>query len=292
MTSILKPLPGVEVPSERRQTFAINTERAQEIIREVWPVVTKEPGDVAPIVMVAVLAIARGESGYGLGWKNDALLGNWGSVQCPNIGSDCSPAAQRGQVCALASDTTDGTEKTRRPQCFRVYESHKDGASDFVRHLVVNRRAVRPTLNGGDALTIAHVMREQSYYAKKLPERHYATMIYTNAREVSRRLKLGELVFLRPCGDCGAGSGEACAKPRVVRGVPVRCPGRWYDGPVNTGPSLAPAEPAAGPGLPAYAVREYLGAGSLVEAPSSFDGGGGVLLAGAAVAYLLGGFPL
>lgn len=266
--------------SERRIAMSMNTERAHSLIRELWPAVTGEPAP-STLATVAVLAIARGESGYGTGWKNDDLLGNWASAHCPNTGSDCSPEAQKGHKCALASDTLDGTEATRKPQCFKVYDSHREGAADFIKELVIRRRPVRSALNTGDCLTIAHVMRENSYYSKKLPKRHYALMIYLNGREVSARLKIPETVFLRPCRDCSAGSGEPCAKG---------CPGNYYDGPTNTGPSLAPwATPL--PGLPPLGPRTYVpprGA-AVASVPSNFDGGGGLFLVGAAAAFFLGG---
>jgi len=139
---------------------------------------------------------------------------NWGAIQCPNTGSDCSPEKQRGFSCALYSDTLDGTERTRYKQCFRVFESDLDGAGAVLKELY-KRRSVPPALRTGDCLLISKMMRDSNYYGKLVPVRHYAYMIYSNAREAAARLREPLVLVLGACDVCGAPAGADC-----LRGCP------------------------------------------------------------------------
>ncbi len=191
----------------------LSSVQAREILLSVWPSVTKEKV-IERVVLQFTMAIFRAESGYGTWRKGSAMefSHNWGAHQCPRTGKDCSPEAQKGLRCALYSDTKDGTDKTRFPQCFRVFDSHEEGAIDGLRLLFVDRKSLRGAMLTGDALLVSHVMKKTSYYSKGLTTRYYAFGLYSNAVELSAKLGQECLVTLPACSECGAGVGERCEK--------------------------------------------------------------------------------
>lgn len=184
---------------------------ARAIVLSVFQSVTGRRS-VSATELQGILAVSRGESGWGEWWKGEMVGShNWAARQCPNTGKDCSKEAQRGHTCAAYSDTMDGTERTRYPQCFMVYPNEAAGAADAVRQLYF-RRGVSSALQTGDALLISQKMRDTNYYGKRVPVRRYAGMIYNNAREIAAGLKEPLKVTLPACRECKAPAGKLCVK--------------------------------------------------------------------------------
>lgn len=226
------------------------SEQAREILLSIWPKVTKR-SSIQPGEMQLVMAIFRAESGYGQ-WPAGSAMEhshNWGSVHCPNTGSDCSPEAQKGKTCALHTDSMDGTNKTRYAQCMRVYASHEEGASHALKLLYVDRPSLPAALATGDALLAAHIMRMTTYHT--LPSRDYAYRVYKNAVEIAERMNEPLAVTLPPCPACGAGAGEAC-EPECKKPGPVivQAPQKPIPGPSAPPMPQAPGMPVPAPQTP------------------------------------------
>lgn len=230
------------------------SEQAREILLSVWPKVTKQT-TIQPAEMQIVMAIFRAESGYGQWPAGSGMEGshNWGAVHCPKAGKDCSPEAQNGKSCALFVDSMDGTKKTRYEQCFRVYASDEEGATDGLRNLYLYRPSLPAALVTGDALLVAHLMKLTSYHT--MPSRAYAFGLYVNAVEIAERLNEPLYVTLPPCPACGAGAGEACEPgckkpgPLITQAPQGPRPGPSAP-PVPQGPGMPVPGPSAPPGMP------------------------------------------
>ncbi len=210
--------------------MSVTSESARALVQEVWPAVVGGVLDERAETMV--LAVSRGETGYGGSWANlrasrglppiepEPLRFNMGAIHCPNVGEDCSAGAQRGQNCALWIDSTDGTKQTEYKQCFKAYESALEGFADFCKVLVARRPGVKKVIGSGDCMVVAKAMRESSYFSSKVPIRRYGWFLYSNAFEIETRLRKRPQTQLPACLDCGAGQNQKCIR--------FDCPGKYY----------------------------------------------------------------
>lgn len=99
-------------------------------------------------------AVARGESGYGRGWK-DAGIGshNWGAVQAGRPPCDPNRAFPYGDTHA------DGSKYAA---CFRKYPDDVTGAADFLR--IMFKPNVIAAANAGDIRGVSTAMRANRYF--------------------------------------------------------------------------------------------------------------------------------
>lgn len=115
--------------------------------------------------------IARRESGYGAGWKNDDKCpnndcegsNNWGAiirVPCPK-GSEAQPDCPPGSFLHLDHRA----DRSKCWQCFRRYETPEEGAADLIRQLYTGRRgSVLNAATRGSLYGMMAAMFDTGYY--------------------------------------------------------------------------------------------------------------------------------
>lgn len=131
--------------------------QALAIIRRALPSLT-------PAEAHFVWAVTRLETGWGTGWKDNALgqlSHNWGAVTAPTgQGFTYNDPIYQGEYRGAGKDTQ--PVLTERIHTFKIYPSDEAGAADAGR--IMLKPNVREALSRNDAYTAIGLMRQNGYF--------------------------------------------------------------------------------------------------------------------------------
>jgi hypothetical protein len=135
-------------------------------------------------------AVARGESGYGTGWKDDGVgSNNWGAVQAGR--PPCDPSTS-----FIYTDTHE--DGTKYESCFRRYDTPADGAAGFIK--IMMKANVLAAANAGDITGVSGSMRANHYFELGL-DKHIVAL--------TRNLKAVTTALNEPMPSGGSSGGGA-----------------------------------------------------------------------------------
>ena len=131
-----------------------------------------------PAEIQLIQSVAMGESSYGRGWKGPmANSKNWGAIQYtggPNRGKPINGICPTGSAPQVDSKPTRSGESTKFTWCYKVYNTHEDGAADLIK--TVFKHGKKPgsramgtleAAESGSLRDFSKVMYDTKYYGSK-----------------------------------------------------------------------------------------------------------------------------